>query len=246
MALDYSTLSTEELEAIANNDYSKLSESTLTAIAAEPETKKQATADISVVPQAVSVGARLTGPGSDIAKTAYNVGKSVVGYPIDVAKNAAAWTPRSILEVVSHPQIAAQQYLENHPLMKSNASLASVSKDALGYAKNIGGRVLTGIAAPESAVMMPYQMAAYEQEKIRSNPNAPGLEFNPYAQVVRGEAATQGRAGAANQMRTVANQPYGNVNAQERAILDEDRRRREMIRQRAYERVMGPVAPGSF
>jgi hypothetical protein len=87
-------------------------------------------------------------------------------------------------------------------------------------------------------------MAAYEQEKIRANPNAPGLEYNPYAQTVRGQAATQGSAGAANQMRTVANMPYGNVNAQERARLDEDRRMRENIRKRAYERVMGPVAPG--
>jgi hypothetical protein len=89
-------------------------------------------------------------------------------------------------------------------------------------------------------------MAAYEQAKIRANPNAPGLEYNPYAQTVRGEAATQNRAGAANQMRTVANMPFGNVNAQERAILEQDALMRQNIRRKAYEKVMGPVAPGSF
>jgi hypothetical protein len=207
-----------------------------------------------VAPQAASMAGRVAAPvaevAKDVTKTAYNVGKTVAGYPIGVAKNALAWTPRSIMEVAAHPQIALQQYIENHPLAKSNASLASVGKQAAGYASNIGSRIGTGLVqgalAPESAFLMPYQMAAYEQEKIRENPNAPGLQYNPYAQTVRGEAATQGRAGAANQMRTVANMPYGNVSAAERAILDEDARIKAAVRKRALEKVMGPVAPGSF
>ena len=113
-------------------------------------------------------------------------------------------------------------------------------------ARGLAGLAGQTLAAPESAFLYPYNMAAYEQEKIRANPNAPGLQYNPYAQTVRGEAATQGRAGAANQMRTVANMPYGNVSAQERAILDEDARMRQNIRKKAYEKVMGPVVPGSF
>jgi len=200
-------------------------------------------------------------PGIDAAKTAYNAGKAVVGYPIDVAKNAVAWTPRSIMEVVAHPQIAVQQYIENHPLAKSNASLASLASDAGQYAKtvapemmagakNLGARLGSGLVqgalAPESSFLMPYQMAAYEQEKIRENPTAPQYQSNPYAQTFRGEAATQGRAGAANQMRTVANMPYGNVSAQERAILEEDAQIKAAIRKKALEKVMGPVAPGSF
>lgn len=40
MALDYSTLTDEELQAIANDDYSKLSNATLNAIAAGPDAKK--------------------------------------------------------------------------------------------------------------------------------------------------------------------------------------------------------------
>lgn len=41
MAVDYSTLSDEELKAIANNDYSKLSDATLRAIANEPKSQQQ-------------------------------------------------------------------------------------------------------------------------------------------------------------------------------------------------------------
>ena len=254
MALDYSKLSTEELEAIANNDYSRLSDRTLAAIAAEPETKKETTnVDINMAPQAASIGARMVEPVMGMAK---GVGKMAAGSVEDAYKMGSIlyknMSPSVVGQFISSPitlgKEFASAYVEGHPWMSKLAQTTpqQAVQAGTGYAKNIGGRVLSGTLAPESAVMMPYQMAAYEQEKIRANPTAPGLEFNPYAQTVRGEAATQGRAGAANQMRTVANQPDGNVNAQERAILDEDRRRREMIRQRAYERVMGPVAPGQF
>jgi hypothetical protein len=125
--------------------------------------------------------------------------------------------------------------------------------EPLGGRATVGGimsaaprALIAGAMAPENLFTLPYNMAAYEQAKIRQNPNAPGLEFNPYAQTVRGEAATQARAGAANQMRTVANMPYGNVTPEERAMLDEDARIRSTIRKKALEKVMGPVAPGSF
>ena len=138
-------------------------------------------------------------------------------------------------------------------LTQSATDLARFVTEPLGGRVTVG-QAMTGLPkalaagamAPENLFTLPYNMAAYEQAKIRANPNAPGLEFNPYAQTVRGEAATQNRAGAANQMRTVANQPFGNVNAQERAVLEEDRRMRENIRKKAYQKVMGPVAPGSF
>lgn len=254
MAVDYSKLSDEELEAITNNDYSKLSESTLAAIAAEPEVKKETTnTDINVVPQAASIGARMVEPAMDIAK---GVGKMAAGSVGDAYKMGSIlyknMSPSVVGEVIGSPikygKEFASAYIEGHPWMSKigQTTPQQAVQAGTGFAKNIGGRVLSGALAPESAVMMPYQMAAYEQEKIRANPTAPGLEFNPYAQTVRGEAATQGRAGAANQMRAVANQPYGNVNPQERAILEQDRIMRENIRKRAYERVMGPVAPGSF
>ena len=132
---------------------------------------------------------------------------------------------------------AASAYLEGLPFANK-----SISQMAPAIGKSIGA----GLMGPENMFTAPYNMAAYEQEKIRANPNAPGLEYNPYAQTVRGQAATQGQAGAANQMRTVANQPYGNVNPQERAILEQDRMMRQNIRKKAYEKVMGPVVPGSM
>ena len=83
-------------------------------------------------------------------------------------------------------------------------------------ARALGGALVSGAVAPESVFALPYQMAAYEQEKIKQNPNAPGLERNPFAMTVRGEAPTQGAAGARNAREAVANMPTGYVpNAQE-------------------------------
>ena len=80
--------------------------------------------------------------------------------------------------------------------------------------------LLSAAVAPENMFTLPYTMAAYEQEKIRANPTAPGLEYNPYAQTVRGEYPTQGAAGAANTRQAVANMPTGyQPTAQEAANL---------------------------
>jgi hypothetical protein len=167
------------------------------------------------------------------------------GDAFKMAKIAGQLTPSIVGEFLSTPIQSAKNltsaYIAGHPYAAS--ALNTPFKAMPGMAARAVG---SAIAAPESAFLMPYQMAAYEQEKIRANPNAPGLEYNPYAQTVRGQAATQGQAGAANQMRTVANMPYGNVSAQERAMLDEDARMRQNIRKKAYEKVMGPVVPGSF
>lgn len=129
-----------------------------------------------------------------------------------------------------------------------------------GAAKNIAGGAVQGLTAPENLMTLPYNLAAYEQEKIRQNPNAPGLEFNPYAQTVRGEVkpqapstmvarqpvGTQAMAGEANRMRAVANMPFTGVSPQERQMLEEDAKMRNAIRKKAFEKVMGPVQPGSF
>ena len=107
-------------------------------------------------------------------------------------------------------------------------------------AGNVGKGLVQGLMAPESLFALPYQMAAYEQEKIRANPNAPGLEYNPYAQTVRGEYATQGQAGAANARRAVINAPFGNVTPEERAILEQDRQQklRMMMQYEAAKKVL--------
>lgn len=198
------------------------------------------------VPQALTIGREVAGPVKDIAQTAYGVGKAAIGYPIDTLRNAITWTPRSIYEVVSSPIATAKQYIGNNPvvqnIMNSNASLSSVGRQAVGKVADVGGRIVAGAVAPESLFAAPYQMAAYEQEKIRQNPNAPEYATNPYAQAYRGEYRTQGQAGAANRRATIASQQYGGLTQEEQDILEEDRIRRE-IRRKAAEKALGPIAP---
>lgn len=167
----------------------------------------------------------------------------------DIGRNMLNWTPQAFKEVVSHPIETAKAYVQTMPAFRNAPGMTTgqMVKGGVGQMAGAAGRALGGVvAAPENLFTLPYTMAGYEQEKIRANPTAPGLESNPYAQTVRGEAATQGRAGAANQMKAVANMPFGGVTPQERAMLEEDMRMKTAIRKKAFEKVMGPVAPGSF
>lgn len=163
----------------------------------------------------------------------------------NVAKNVSNASPEGVAEMLKNPMLAAKAYLQGHPW--AGASIGETLGKAPGAvargALSLGANMIT---APENAITLPYNMAAYEQEKIRQNPNAPGLESNPYAQVVRGETKTQGRAGEANRMKALASMPFGGVTPEERQILEEDMRMKSAIRKKAFEKVMGPVAPGSF
>jgi hypothetical protein len=142
-----------------------------------------------------------------------------------------------LTEVVTHPLSTLRAYVQGHPF--ANTPIRQI---AGGIGRNVLGAVGTGLAgtvlSPESAVTAPYQMAAYEQDRIRANPTAPGLQYNPYAQQYRGEAATQGAAGAMNQRRAVAGQQYGGLNEQERARLEQDQADR-MIRYTALKKALG-------
>ena len=164
-------------------------------------------------------------PIQQAVRGAVDVGSMMAGHPpyatmFKAATDTASGTP--VKEVIGNTVNAVRQ-----------------GAGALGgAAKGLGGALLRGAMAPESAFLMPYQMAAYEQEKIRANPNAPGLENNPYAQVQRGEYATQRQAGAANQRMAVANQRYGGLTPQEQAILEKDRLNMQM-RVQAAKRVLG-------
>ena len=78
------------------------------------------------------------------------------------------------------------------------------------------GRVASA-AAKTSAVTLPFMLLAEgsrrQREQIEANPNAPGLEFNPYAQTLRGEAETVGQAGRQNRDRAVGQMKWGEVKA---------------------------------
>lgn len=81
-----------------------------------------------------------------------------------------------------------------------------------------------------STLLAPYQMAAYEQEKIRENPYSPEYAVNPYAMSYRSQKTdqpiTQGQAGAMNRRATVANQQYGGLTAHEQEVLRKDHENR--------------------
>jgi hypothetical protein len=232
MALDYSKLSDQELEAIANDNYSSLSDATLQMLANE----SPATASVNMAPQAAGAAIGAIQPASQVAKT---VGGMALGSAKDIAKMGSILynnlTPGVVAEVAGSPIKYGKQfvkdYVAGHPWAGQAVNVTPAQAVATGgrflggAATNIGA----GIAHPFSAFAMPYQAAAYEQEKIRANPNAPGLETNPYAQMTRGEAATQGQAGAMNTRNALINQQYGGLTAEQQQMLQQDRLRQQEI-----------------
>ena len=138
----------------------------------------------------------------------------------------------------TNPAIPGSQGMPGAP----SAQPGAPSAQPAGRMANIGGRVAQSLFAPEALFAAPYAMAAYEQEKIRQNPNAPEYATTPYAQQYRGEYATQGAAGAANRRDAIAGQQYGGLTQQEQDMLEQDRINRA-IRRKAAEKVLGPVAP---
>jgi hypothetical protein len=169
------------------------------------------------------------GPAKGVSRDLYDMGKIL-----------SQADTKTAMELAKNPYEFTKAYIQGHPWSDSLKNIGSVPGKLGNFAKNVGYGLVT---APENAAMLPYNMAAYEQEKIRNNPNLPEYANNPYAQTIRGEASTQNRAGQANQMRTVANMPYGNVTPQEYKMLEEDRMMKDAIRKKAFQKVMGPVAP---
>lgn len=243
MSLDYSKLTDEELEAIANDDYSKLSDRTLRQLTRDPaaqEAPDQVQPEINLVPQAVSGLVQAVPEAVNTAKQvgALGVARTATANIRDAVNVGSMLADMPVREYMQKP-IAntaklAGAYVAGHPYTQTAANIAR-------GAGNVGRAFVQGAVAPESLFLLPYQMAAYEQEKIRANPNAPGLEYNPYAQTVRGEYATQGQAGKANARRAVINAPYGNVTPEEKAMLDRDReqRLRMLMQYEAAKKVLG-------
>ena len=250
MALDYSKLTDEELEAIAADDYSKLSDQTLNAIAADPDAKKVAEKQptVDLTPQAISTAGRLAA----VAPEALSAGANLAGQGLSAAKNFVASRPvmqtaADIAGIATHG--VPWGSLAKTALTSNAATIGDMAGNAVNAvrqgagmlgagARGVGSALVSGAVAPESAVMMPYQMAAYEQEKIRANPNAPEYATNPYAMAFRGQAPTQRAAGAMNQRTALVNQQYGGLTPQEQAILEKDRLNM-MMRLQAAKKVLG-------
>lgn len=187
-----------------------------------------------VAPQLASMAKGAIAPAMDM-----NAAKGVTANIKDAAKVgtilAENMHPGTIPEFmkapVSNTAKLATAYVAGHPWTAA--------------AGRMGAGLAEGLMAPESLMMMPYQMAAHEQEKIRANPNAPEYANNPYAMSYRSQGTaqpiTQGQAGAINQRNVVANMPYGNVTPEERAILDKDKQDRLKMKMQyeAAQRVLG-------
>ena len=247
-----------EQYSVDDPDYANANEATKAAIRREFGISTQAVAPTEVPVEASAVAPQALGVAREVVSNAPQIASS----GLDMAKRGAqavgnmTWQQgaRAVADVGSmmagHPPYAtmfkmATDTATGTPIKEVVGNTVNAVKGGAGAlasgARNVGGALLRGAMAPESAFLMPYQMAAYEQEKIRANPNAPGLENNPYAQMYRGEYATQGQAGAANARRAVVNAPYGNVTPEEKAILDEDKKRKMqmMMQYEAARRVLG-------
>lgn len=159
---------------------------------------------------------------------------------MNVARNAANWTPNALTQVVTHPISTLQAYVQGHPMANT-----PIKQIAGGIGKNVAGALIQGAVAPENILAAPYMMAGYEQAKIRQNPTAPEYQYTPYAQQYRGEFPTQGAAGAANRRQAIAGQQYGGLTPQEQQMLEQDRID-QAIRRKAASKVLGPVAPTGY
>ena len=235
---------------IVNNEDKKGTPDFDTVVQAYQEAKAQESAPQqqagmpNMAPQAVSAAKQLGAMAPEAMNAARQGVQAVANMPIQQAVRGAVDVGSMM---AGHPPYAtmfkaATDTATGTPVKEVIGNTVNAVRQGAGAlgagARNIGGALLRGAVAPESAFLMPYQMAAYEQDKIRANPNAPGLESNPYAQVQRGEYATTRQAGAANQRSAVANQRYGGLTAQEQAILDKDRLNMQM-RVQAAKRVLG-------
>ena len=147
---------------------------------------------------------------------------------------------------------AAQAYLKTIPTYGQQA-MKVVSPLLKGAAR---------IASPVGNAMLGYDMVnqfAENKQQIEANPNAAGLESNPYAMQLRGQAPSVAAAGAMNQ-RAVLNRPTPQPLSPTEAnnLLQSDDERtiniyggranlealvKSGLRQKAASKVLGAVAP---
>jgi hypothetical protein len=207
--------------------------------------KELTTAEPSLTDPLTNIGiAAAVRPAAEVADViTRNVGKLTPGgvaagvsQPLSTARNAIQTTVDFLAPKTTAPGVS--DFPVRAPTRQMTfGEMAKPSN--LGRGVMAAGRGLASLAlAPEAMLQAPYQMAAYEQEKIRANPNAPKYANNPYAMQQRGQAPTQGAAGAMNQRRAVAGQQYGGISAEDQARLEDDKMKR-MIRYAALKKALG-------
>lgn len=177
-------------------------------------------------------------------KPAGQIAATQAGDALKLAKIAGKVTPSILGEFLSTPIKSAKDiasaYVAGHPMASTIGNMPFKSMPGAAL-KTLGAAAL----APENIMAAPYTMAGYEMDKIRANPTAPEYEFNPYAQMTRGQYATQGQAGAANRRSAIANQQYGGLTPEQQQMLEQDRID-QAIRRKAASKVLGPVIPQGY
>jgi hypothetical protein len=258
---DYAKLSDTTLQMLANESPPVATPNPLTTVETSLADPIEGMATGAAIKGAFGSPERLAtssvGPYGPVKPTVTPAGpiSRVAGEVADLAKIAGKISPSMINEQVIQkpltflsqvPGAFAERYLGSANMNKTFGEMAKGAGQALmnpANYKNIATGAGAMALAPENMLAAPYQMAAYEQEKIRANPNAPEYATTPYAQQYRGEYATQGQAGAANRRSAVAGQQYGGLTAEERRILEQDQID-QAIRRKAAQKVLGPIAPG--
>lgn len=195
----------------------------MTQVAPDLTQPVQQQATLSAIKPAAQIAAAQTGDALKLAQIAGKVTPSIMGEflstPIKSAKDIAS------------------AYVAGHPMASTIGNMPF---------KNMPGAALRTLGAaalaPENILAAPYTMAGYEMDKIRQNPTAPEYEFNPFAQMTRGQYATQGQAGAANRRQAIAGQQYGGLTPEQQAMLEQDKID-QAIRRKAAQKVLGPVIP---
>jgi len=190
---------------------------------------------VSVAPQAARAGMEAARLAPEAASAGYNLGKQGAIAAKDlIANRPLMQTAADVAGVATHGvpwgSIARQALDPNAMTIGEMASkVGGAAKQAgpviANAGRSLGGALVQGAVAPESSFLLPYQMAAYEQEKIRQNPTAPQYKTNPYAQQFRGEAPTQAAAGAMNTRNALIGQQYGGLTPEEQAIMAQERQR---------------------
>ena len=193
-----------------------------------------------LAPQAVTVGKEMAPAAGNLLKQGaqYVANKPLATTAVDIAGLLSHGLPYGSLLDQAKNVLSGTGPTVGEALTSAKNMVTGGSGSLAQGAKAAGGAIARGLVAPESAFAAPYQMAAYEQEKIRANPNAPEYANNPYAMQQRGQAATQGAAGAMNQRQAVAGQQYGGISAEDQARLEDDQAKR-MIRYAALKKALG-------
>lgn len=201
----------------------------------------QAEPSVSLAPQALGAARGVGAIAPEAASAGMDLAKQgAVGAKNLIANRPLVQTAADVAGMATHGvpwgSIANQALNPNAMTIGEMASkVGGIAKQAgpaiANAGRSLGGALVQGAVAPESSFLLPYQMAAYEQEKIRQNPNAPQYKTNPYAQVVRGEAPTQAAAGAMNTRNALIGQQYGGLTPEEQAIMAQERQRQQKIAQ---------------